>query len=120
MFTNVKHYNELDDKVILNTIADNYIVCYCADLNQYIELNKYRYKFTSVKILNNRLQFEFDGVILELIKTKKNKIIYNIFHLTYSSGAQHIGIMKKKYRKKYKKISEAELEIDNIYNLVKL
>lgn len=120
MFINVKHYSELCDKTILNTIIDNHHICYCVDLDQYIEINKYKYKFTSIKILGNRLQIEFENVFLELIKTKKNKIIYNILQRTYSCGSQQIGIMKKKYRKNYKKISEDEIELDNIYKLVKM
>ena len=109
-------YKKLCDDNLVNKIGPNCFIGYRLDIYQYIRIDNMNYIFVKYEVRDNKLIYQFSSnVVLELIKTKQNQIIYNL--IFYNQCAK---VMKKKYRKKYKKFFNGKIEIDHIYDLVKI
>jgi hypothetical protein len=121
-------YNQLLDKttdycICKNKLTDYIYVGYNKFYGQYLILYNKIYKLNNTTSQNNKIIYSFENdIILEIIKTKHDKIIYNI----YSSGnhiplfyPQKVEFIKEKIVKKYIQLLNGEIELDLIYNLIK-
>ena len=135
------HQNLTNDYLSRIKLADYIYLCYkpndtvkrnkfnsslysnCKD-GQYIEIRNKLYKLVNSTIKYNKIVYYFENdVVLEIIKTKNNKIIYNLFSLRNLSilfSPQTINFISKKIIKEYSLLSNnGDIEFDLIYNLMK-
>jgi len=136
-FFKKQHKLNYDIYISKNKLTDNIYLCYkpinnipqkdiyqhnlqipCQD-GQYIQIQHKLYKLNYIEIKNNKIIYYFENdVILEIIKTKNNRLIYNLFSSS-NSYLLFIGFIKKKIFKKYNLLSPNDnIELDLIYNLL--
>jgi hypothetical protein len=113
IFSSKDKYNSFDNKHIDIYIAHDLSLGYKSEIGQYVRSSNKLFLFSKIEIITNRLVVNVDsGLMLELIKSRRGEIIYNIYSVRYSRS-QYIGIISKKAKKQFKKISEYASEFQH-------
>lgn len=114
------NYTELNDEAIERELSSDCCIGYRVDIHQYLKVDKLMYKFVKIECFKERLLIEFEQYeMLELRKSKKGELIYNVYNSKHYRP-QRIGIIQKQVRKKYKRISNGTLALDMACDYIKL
>jgi len=96
------------------------IIGYSNEYGQYLIHGNNIYEFKKLVKINNTLKYEFGEYTLELFISRNNDLVYNLYTPIYHYKKQFVGVINKKIRKKYKRLTSViQLELDDIYLLMK-